>query len=108
MSRPKLSGARSIVIFDRTDPLMSCDWTSALSAESSAQNAFLELLNRNPQQAYSEYQDVRRQLVEERLLFGDKPVPMIFPPFVLSGSRWAELTRLLDRLNTILARLNPS
>jgi uncharacterized circularly permuted ATP-grasp superfamily protein len=86
---------------------MSCDWTSALGAEASAQNAFLNLLNQDPNQSHSEFKQVRQQLVEQRLLFGDKPVPMIFPPFVVSGERWKELTRLLDELNSVLAKVEP-
>jgi uncharacterized circularly permuted ATP-grasp superfamily protein len=86
---------------------MNSDWSSALRAESAAQDAFLGLLNQDPNQAHCEYKQVRQRLVEERLLFGDKPVPMIFPPFVLSSKRWEELTQQLDRLNSVLARIEP-
>lgn len=86
---------------------MNCNWTRALAAEASAQKAFLDLLTENPGQAYGEYKMVRQRLVEERLLFGDKPVPMMFPPFVLSQERWNELVRVLESLNKVLTEIEP-
>lgn len=45
--------------------------------------------------------------MEERILFGDKPVPLIFPPFVLASRRWKALADSLDDLNAILTKLEP-
>lgn len=86
---------------------MNCDWSAALNAESEAQESFHQLLTSNPLDAQEEFKQVRQQLVEQRLLFGDKPVPMIFPPFVLSSQRWNQLAASLDELNSVLERLEP-
>jgi uncharacterized circularly permuted ATP-grasp superfamily protein len=86
---------------------MSSDWTSALEQEQAAQDYFLELLNRDPGEAKRQFDEVGRHLVEHRLLFGDKPVPLIFPPFVLSQKRWQSLCTSLDELNKILTGLEP-
>jgi uncharacterized circularly permuted ATP-grasp superfamily protein len=86
---------------------MHADWTSALQEEQAAQDTFLSLLHRDPQQAYQDFKKIRQHLVGERILFGDKPVPLIFPPFVLSGKRWNRLANSLDELNRILTELEP-
>lgn len=86
---------------------MHADWTSALQQEQAAQQTFLTLLNRDPHQAHQEFKKIGQRLVEERLLFGDKPVPLIFPPFVLSKKRWDSLATSLDELNKILTELEP-
>lgn len=86
---------------------MESDWSSALDMERAAQDAFLELLNRDPAESHRQFKEVGRHLVEERILFGDKPVPLIFPPFVLSQHRWRSLAEDLDELNQILTRLEP-
>lgn len=86
---------------------MSYDWSKALESEATAQQRFLDLLRASPVEAQAQFHQVRQSLVEQRLLFGDKPVPMIFPPFVISAARWNELVKSLDRLNTVLAHLEP-
>lgn len=86
---------------------MSNDWTSALKQEQDAQDTFLSLLSKDPQEAHAQFQKSGRHLVEERLLFGDKPLPLMFPPFVLSKTRWDSLTKSLDELNQILTQLEP-
>ena len=86
---------------------MNSDWTAALSQEQTAQQTFISLLNRDPEQAHKEFAEITRHLIEERLLFGDKPVPLIFPPFALSSQRWDALACSLDELNKILTKLEP-
>ncbi len=86
---------------------MTSDWTSAIEQEQQAQQTFLNLLQESPQEAHEEFEQIGRHLVEERLLFGDKPLPLIFPPFVLSRARWDNLCHSLDELNQILADLEP-
>lgn len=86
---------------------MTPDWASALRREQEAQGTFLKLLHAAPRESYAEFEKIRRHLVEERLLFGDKPVPLIFPPFVLSRTRWNNLCISLDELNSVLADLEP-
>ena len=86
---------------------MNSDWTSAIEQEQQAQQTFLDLLQESPHEAHEEFEQIGRHLVEERLLFGDKPLPLIFPPFVLSRARWDNLCQSLDELNQILADLEP-
>lgn len=86
---------------------MQSEWSVALEEERSAQDTFLKLLQRDPRQAHKEFQEIGQHLVAERILFGDKPVPLIFPPFVLSAKRWRVLADSLDELNRILTTLEP-
>lgn len=86
---------------------MTSPWMSALAEERSAQDAFFKLLQRDPQQAHDEFTQIMQYLVGERILFGDKPVPLMFPPFVLSSKRWQALAQSLDELNSVLTTLEP-
>lgn len=86
---------------------MNSDWSASLDAEKKAQDLFHTLLQHDPQTSYRQFEDVGRQLVGERILFGDKPVPLIYPPFVLSAKRWNSLADSLDELNQILTKLEP-
>lgn len=86
---------------------MDTDWTASLAGEKRAQDLFFSLLQHDPQATYRQFEEIGRLLVSERILFGDKPVPLIFPPFVLSAKRWNALTASLDELNRILTKLEP-
>lgn len=79
----------------------------ALTRESQGQETFLGLLDRNPRQAWDEFQALGRHLVEERLLFGDQPIPLIFSPVVLARSRWERLEQTLGELHEVLTRVEP-
>lgn len=79
----------------------------ALQQEHKAQDAFLEILSRSPQQAWEEIESIRQGLVSERILFGDKPIPLIFSPVVLSRQRWETLAASMADLNKMLTRLEP-
>ena len=86
---------------------MNTDWTSALRRESQAQDTFLRLLQQAPRDAFDEFQGIRQHLVEERLLFGEHPIPLIFPPLTLDRARWNSLTDSLDKLHSILTKIEP-
>lgn len=83
------------------------DWRAEVAQEERAQELFLELLNSDPKETYGQFRELRGELVAQRLLFGDKPVPLIFSPVVISRARWTALCRTLDQLNRILADLEP-
>ena len=86
---------------------MSSAWADALKQEHNAQDLFTDLLTRSPLQAWNEIEEIRSHLVGERILFGDKPIPLIFAPVVISRSRWETLANSLADLNKILTRLEP-
>ncbi len=79
----------------------------ALHQEHHAQDVFLALLSSNPRQAWDEIESIRQNLVAERILFGDKPIPLIFAPTVLSRHRWETLAGQMADLNKMLTRLEP-
>ena len=79
----------------------------ALQQEQHAQDVFLELLSASPQQAWDEIEAIRQGLVAERILFGEKPIPLIFAPVVLSRLRWETLAAQMADLNKMLTRLEP-
>lgn len=81
---------------------MISNQTAELAREREAQTIFTDLLAHDPFGAHSEFEQIRQRLIEERLLFGDKPIPLIFAPFVLSHQRWHKLARSLEELNSIL------
>ena len=74
---------------------MDSAWANALEQERRAQDIFTDLLTRSPQQAWDEIEAIRGGLVAERILFGDKPIPLIFAPVVLSRYRWESLANSL-------------
>ena len=86
---------------------MATAWAHALQQEQHAQELFNNLLDRCPQQAWDEIEAIRSRLVSERILFGDKPIPLIFSPVVLSRYRWDSLTEQMAELNRLLTRLEP-
>lgn len=79
----------------------------ALQQEHLAQDAFLEILSREPHTAWQEIESIRHGLIAERILFGDKPIPLIFAPVVLSRARWETLSGSMADLNKMLTRLEP-
>ena len=79
----------------------------ALQQEQRAQDVFLDLLSNNPQQAWDEIETIRQGLLAERILFGDKPIPLIFAPVVLARHRWETLATQMADLNKMLTRLEP-
>lgn len=82
-------------------------WAEALQQEQRAQDFFTSLLDRSPQQAWDEIEAIRGGLIAERILFGDKPIPLIFAPVVLSKYRWESLAEQMAELNRMLTRLEP-
>jgi uncharacterized circularly permuted ATP-grasp superfamily protein len=86
---------------------MSSPGALALQQEQQAQDLFLELLSHSPQQAWDEIEAIRGGLVAERILFGDKPIPLIFAPVVLTRKRWEHLAEQMAALNRMLTRLEP-
>lgn len=80
---------------------------ASLEQEHEAQNIFLKLLAENPQRAWLESKDLEHSLVRDRILFGDKPIPLIFAPIVLSNHRWQQLSDKMAQLNQLLTRLEP-
>jgi uncharacterized circularly permuted ATP-grasp superfamily protein len=86
---------------------MSSAWAGALQQEQRAQDIFTDLLSRSPAQAWDEIESIRRGLVAERILFGDKPIPLIFAPVVLARHRWESLAEKMAGLNKMLTRLEP-
>lgn len=80
---------------------------SPLAAEEQAQQLFVDLLNASPIQAWNEIEAIHQDLVRERILFGDKPIPLILAPIVLSNRRWQDLCQKMADLNTLLTRLEP-
>lgn len=83
------------------------DGARALAQEHQAQQTFAELLSHAPQQAWDEIEAIRQNLVSERILFGDKPIPLILAPVVLSRARWRHLRQQMADLNRLLTRLEP-
>jgi hypothetical protein len=82
-------------------------WAESLRQEQRAQDIFLDLLSRSPAQAWDEIEAIRGGLIAQRILFGDKPIPLVFAPVVLARHRWEVLTEQMAGLNRMLTRLEP-